>query len=258
MMYWPKHRPQLTGIPTAAVDCGIRATQMGLDAITDGKVIRSVAAIRRVMGDQDETNYEQWDAYIDELGGKTLGFSAAKTNEMNDVLEHLATGGFSILAVDYGDYRRGLQSKSGSLTFSGYHGILFGGWRKRNGVRQVRSFDSLLDGRYAGCPRGPVWVPVWRVTRAALAVGRKEVGQRAVFAVNLYRDASVAPTEPGDLLPGADAPSTLIDVLSDLYAADDPSLADTIADIERIIGITVTTDADAATPVLSGIALRAK
>lgn len=255
-MYWPTHRPQLTGGPTASVDCGVRATQMGIDAVSGGKVIRSVPAIRKVMGDQGQTNYAQWDAYIDQLGGKTLGFGAVKTNAIEVVKGNLAGGGFSIVAVDYGKYRRSMQSKAGSLTFDGFHAILFGGWRKRDGVRQVRSFDSLLDGRYQGCPQGPVWVPFAKVMKSMESVGLAEVGSPTSFAVNLYRDAKIAPIDLGDVLPGNDAPSTLIDVLSDLYALGKPGLADTIDDIERIIGITAKTDSDAGTVVLSGIKIR--
>jgi hypothetical protein len=239
------------------VDCGVRATQMGLDAITDGRVVPSVARIREIMGDQDETNYSQWDLAIDTLGSKNnRGFAASKTNSILDIQRHLRGGGFAILAVDYGKYRRSMQAKSGSLSFNGYHGILFGGWRKKNGVFQTRSFDSLLDGRYMGCPKGPVWVPFGKVRQAAEVVGKKETGSPVVFGLNLYRDATIAPTDPGDILPSPDAPSTFIDILSDLYAMADPRLTGTIEDIESMLGVTVSTTADAGTTVIAGIALK--
>jgi hypothetical protein len=221
---------------------------MGLDWLSKGKVIRSVAKIRKVMGDDDATNYDNWDQVIDQLGGATLGFSGEKTNDWQRVRDFVNNGGAAILAVDYGVYRRSMQNKSGSLTFNGYHAILFAGSRVRNGTRHWRSFDSLLDGRYRGSPNGPVWVPQSKVRAASEAA-------LGTFAVLLHRDPSVGGIEPGDLLPSGGV--SLADVLSDLndvYTEDpSPGLARSIDDLEALLGITGNPEADVTTAVEAGV-----
>lgn len=245
-MYYPKLSPQLVaGVATASVDCGVRATKMALDWISKGKVIRSVKFIREVgaMGN-GPTNFDEWDTVIDKLGGRTLGFRGVKTNDWNAIRKHLVKGGAAILAVNYGRYRSMAQSKSGSLTFNGNHAILFVNARKRGNRTQTRSFDSLLDGRYQGCPNGPVWIELNVVRRSAEAVG-------SVFGVLLVRDDSPDPgvDEPPE---GGDA-STLIDVITDLHSINQGELDEAIEDLEAIIGATVVSEADKDTPVVSGI-----
>lgn len=240
-MYYPDFSPQLkAGIKTAHVDCGVRATQMALRWLSNGAVNRSVERIREIgdMGD-GPTNYYEWDTVIDELGGKTLGFKGVKTNDWDEVKGHLHNEGAAILAVDYGVYRRLMQSKSGSLTFNGYHAILFINKRRRGDTNQTRSFDSLLDGRYKGCPNGPVWVPFWKVREAAETVGRKESAPGSIFAVNLFRDANVAPIDPGDVIIPPDAPS-ILDVITDLgELGEDMNVpVDAIVeDLMKVVGI---------------------
>ena len=248
-MYYPTHRPQLTGVPTESVDCGVRATQMALDWLSKGKVIRSVKRIRELgkMGN-GPTNYNEWDTVIDTLGGKYLGFSGEQTNNIERAKDHMNSGGAVIWAVDYGDFRKRMQAKAGSLTFNGYHAILTVGSRNNDGVRQWRSFDSLLDGRYRGCPNGPVWVPQWKFIKSVEAVGQ-------VYAVLLHRDSSISPIEPGDLLPGTGV--NLADVLSelnDLYGYE-PSVAlsHIIDDLETLLGVTGNPEADASSYVISGV-----
>lgn len=240
-MYYPTLRPQLkAGIPTASVDCGVRSTQMGLDWLSKGEVLKSVAQIREIGGmGSGPTNYYEWDRVIDDLGGKTLGFKGVKTNSFDDVKGHLMSDGASIIAVDYGVYRSSMQAKAGSLTFNGYHAILFVNRRRRGGTNETRSFDSLLDGRYQGCPNGPVWVPFWKVRKAAEAVGQKEGAGNSIFAVNLFRDADVAPVDPGDVIVPPDAPS-ILDVITDIgQLGQDMNVPvdEIIADLMKVVGI---------------------
>ncbi len=265
LMYYPTHRPQLTGIATAGVDCGVRATQMGLAWLSKGKVILSVKQIRAVMKDQDQTNYADWDRVIDALGGRTLGFSGEKTNDAAHAREHMedggASGGAVIWAVDYGKLRRAMPAKTGSLTFNGYHAILTVGSRDtKRKPPEWRDFDSLLDGRYRGCPNGPVWAPRGKILDAAKEVGRKEVGRPDVYAVLLHRDPTLAGIEAGDLIPDGGG-ITLGDIVSDLHevqgVSPDPDLAQVIDDLEAVIGITGNPEADEDTPVESGIAIAA-
>lgn len=254
-MYYPTHRPQLTGIATESVDCGVRATQMGLDWLSKGKVIRSVKKIREIMNDQGTTNYTDWDRVIDKLGGDTMGFSGEKTNSWQRSRDHMNGGGAVIYAVDYGKLRRTVPNKTGSKTFNGYHAILTVGSRKRDGVRQWRSFDSLLDGRYRGCPNGPVWVPAGKIRESALQVGREVARTDKVYALLLHRDPSVEPIESGDLLPeGGLTLGDIIAELNDIQAdMQDTRLGRTIDDLEDLVGITANPEADEDTPVDDGV-----
>ena len=204
---------------------------MGLDWLSKGEVIRSVKRIREIgeMGN-GPTNYVEWDTVVDTLGGKTLGFKGIKVDSIYDVKRHLKDGGAAIVAVDYGTYRRVRQSKAGSLTFDGYHAILFVGWRWRNGNAQTRSFDSLLDGRYRGCPSGPVWVNWGQVRKGS------DIGGRA-FALNLIRDPKVADIDFAE----ERAATSLVDVLSDIYGAGREDIA---LDLEDLLGITYAEDTD--------------
>lgn len=261
-MYWPRHRPQLTGIDTESVDCGARATQMALDALSNGEVMRSIPTIRRLgkMGDEP-TNYVEWDRVIDVLGGKTEGFSGEKSNDWDAANEHLLNDGFVIIATDYGVRRRMAPSKVGSLTFSGFHAELVGGARTRNGGKESRTFDSLLDGRYRGCPDGPVWLPKWKLRAAAEAVGTK-VKTGGVFAVLLHPDKVIEPGDPGAPLEVPEGFQTLPDILSDLMdiALDDDAPADvraqaatSVESLRILLGLRGNPEADVKTTVKSGI-----
>jgi hypothetical protein len=241
-MWYPKLRTQLkSNVPTASVDCGVRATQMGIEWLSKGDQIPSVSKIRDVGGmGSGPTNYYEWDTVIDELGGRKLGYQGVKTNSWDEVKDHLMNDGAAIVAVDYGEYRRLMQAKSGSLTFSGYHAILFVNSRRRDNTNQTRSFDSLLDGRYKGCPSSPVWVPHYKVRKSAEAVGRKEAGSPVIYAVNLFRDPAVAPIDPGDVIIPPDAPS-ILDVITDINQLGndmDVPVDGIVDDLLSLVGVT--------------------
>lgn len=263
-MYWPRHRPQLTGIPTESVDCGVRTTQMLLDALSEGDVTRNVSTIRAVgqMGD-GPTNYYEWDRVLDVLGGRTEGFSGEKVNDWDAVKQHLRNGGWVGIAVHYGTLRSIMPAKVGSLTFNGYHAIALGGDKKSGDTRMTRSFDSLLDGRYLGCPDGPVWVPHWKVRKAAEAVGNREGIPGGVFAVLGHPDKVIEPTDPGAPLDVPAGFSTLPDILSDLAevvgmtseADVQDRVIDTIDSLRLLLGLQGNPEADADTPVDSGISV---
>lgn len=261
-MYWPRHRPQLTGIDTESVDCGVRGTQMGLDALSEGDVIRSVGTIRRVgkMGD-GPTNYREWDRVFDVLGGRTEGFSGEKVNAWDPVNQHLLNEGFALLAVDYKRLRNLMPAKVGSLTFDGYHAVLLGSARSRKGGKQSRSFDSLLDGRYRGCPDGPVWGTKWKFRDAAEAVGTRE-NTGGLFAVILHPDKVIEPGDPGAPLDLPQGFTPLPDILSDIMdLALDPAVPEgqreqaalSVDALRLVLGMRGNPEADATTPVASGI-----
>lgn len=225
---------------------------MLLDWLSKGQVLRSIPRIRELM-DQETgtTNYYDWDEAVDTLGGLTLGFAGEKVNDWQRVKDHVNQNKGAVVAVNYGEWRRRMPAKSGSKTFSGGHAILFAGSRLRNGVREWRSFDSLLDGRYQGCPLGPVWVPQWQVKHTM--AGFSDFGK--VFALLGHRDSRVEGTEPGDLLP--EAGITLADILGDLYEVQaglqHEGLTDVIDDLEQLVGIGSNPEATERTLVLTGV-----
>lgn len=258
-MYLPNFRHQLTGIATQHVDCGTRVTQMGLDWLTKGALRMSIAKIREAMDDQDQTNYQQWDALIDTLGGLTYGFRGVKTNRFADVRDHLAAQGAVMWTSDYAKERKLMQGKCGSLTFGGYHAELLAGLRQRDGSNETLKLDPLNDGRYKGCPNGKVWVPLWKARESGFSVGQKEAGQDKVYAVLLFRDTTVAPVEPGDLLPESgmslsDIYAETVEIVAEMPDCPQKAELDTLADdLATIIGITANPEADETTPVESGI-----
>lgn len=218
---FPQLRP---GIPTANVDCGVRATMSGLFWLTKGQFSSTVAKVREIasMGD-GPTNYLEWDFAIDALAGKHVGGVGVKTNSLTEFGQHLKNGGAAMAAVDYGWYRRAMPAKAGSKTFDGYHAITFIEAFNKRGTNFTTSTDSLLDGRYKGCPNGPVNVPLHKVKTAMEKVG-------GIYAVLLYRDAAIAPVEKGELLEDYET-SSLADILSDLYELQSESPSQALEDI---------------------------
>lgn len=252
-MYFPDFYPQLTGIVTASVDCGVRATQTAIDWLTKGKFVPGVKKIRNVMNDKDATNYTQWDTAIDTL---TAGYdaSATLTNSPAAITKHIKNGGAVILAIHYGIWDKIARSLSGSHTFKGYHAVFYVGWKKK--VLKTRSYDSLYDGRFLGCPKGPRWVKLFKVMKAAKAVG----SGTSVYGVLLHRKADVEGPEDGGLATGG----TLIDVLVDMYEAREESknastikqLTAMIEMMESLVGVKQSNpEADEGTEVRSGLVI---
>jgi hypothetical protein len=218
--------PQLrVGIPTAHVDCGVRAIQSGLHWLSKGTFSSNVSRIREVgnMGD-GPTNYFEWDVVIDTLAGQQVGGVGVKTNSLAEVKDYLKNRGAVQVAVDYGWYRRKLPGKSGSKTFDGNHAITFiGGFKNKSEDWMSTSTDSLLDGRYAGCPKGPVNVPLWHIGEAMKRTG-------GIYAVLLYRDKEIAPVEPGEQLEDF-SESSLASILAELYELHDRAPSQKLLDI---------------------------
>ena len=238
----PRHQPQLTGAPTAAVDCGVRATEMVIDWATHGVKVPGVKVLRERMGKpKGPTNPTDWQRAVAsydtpaELGGKyeSIPSVALKGVPSANVEAALADHQAVILAVDYGVMRRLLPHKTGSRSFAGYHGILFTALARGT----VTDWDSLLDGRYQGCPNGPVRASWAKVVKAAEAVGHNELGHAGVYALAVGRAVRVG--EGVDLPePDDDTVPTLASVLADLRDLLDETalVGPVIANLEAIIG----------------------
>lgn len=248
MPYWPRHQPQLGRGPTSSFDCGPRAFQTAMDDATEGRIRPGPEKTRAILRDKDETNYSQWDEVADQLGAR-FGIRGDSTNDIDALRDHLKRGGGAVVAVDYGVLRRAAPAKTGSESFNGGHALFLKGWRKQNGVRVTRDYDSLNDGRYLGCPKGPVWMQWNRLKRAMLALS----SEGNVFVTLIIRPKDIASGyEPHDLLPAIDNAQSLFSVLADLReAADDIScdvcLDGAIAELEAVIGLDQLDDDDQAT-----------
>lgn len=240
-----KHTVQLTGRVTESVDCGPASVRTAISWATRDAKVPSIRAIRRRMGLAPAklltTNPSQWARAIEsfdtpgELAGKyeRLTGTVSLAGRWEEVERHLRDGKLAIVAVDYGVYRRSMPRKAGSLSFDGYHAIPFKAERKG----RTKSFDPLLDGRYRGCPRGPVMVPLAKVERAAEAIGRKEAGSPSVYAYLVDRATRLG---TGVDIPEPEEPLTLTSILADLADVQDrlsdTELGDIIGDLEDLIG----------------------
>jgi hypothetical protein len=226
-----------------------------MDDATLGAIRPGPERTRAIINDQNETNYGQWDFVADKLGAK-FEIRGDNTNSIDALVSHLRRGGGAVVAVDYGVLRRSAPSKTGSESFNGGHALFLKGWRKQNGVRVVRDYDSLNDGRYRGCAKGPVWMSWAKLKKAMLALS--QVGN--IFVTLIIRPADIkAGYDPGDALPVDDAAQSLFGILADLREAadelDQPVLDSAIAELEAIIGLDELDDEDLAIiePAITGL-----
>lgn len=245
-MYLPKHQAQLVaGVPTRSVDCGVRGTSVAIDRSTRG-VKRPKPAQIRARGSMGIgwTNASQWLQAVEsydtrkELGGKWDRLSATKlqaSTDWNQVDEFVRTNEAVVLTIDYGKLRRAAPRKTGSETFDGFHAVTIVGQKSKK-PSLWRVYDSLNDGRYRGCPKGPVFISRSILKEACLEVGRKEVGSPVFWALLVDRaerledGVEIEPIEPESM------PTSLGSVLADLYEVRD-TLSDpnTIDRIQRVI-----------------------
>ena len=259
MTYWPRFQSQLrAGIPTAHVDCGVRSTQMAIDNATKGDKVPTVKRIREVGGmGTGPTNYYEWDVAVDKLGA-SQDVAGAKTNNIEEVVRHLRRGHGVVLAVHYGRLRRLMPAKTGSETFNGYHAIFLKGWR--SDPNRTRVFDPLNDGRYRGCPKGPVWAPFSKLKDAALRIGQDLGLSGKVYALLVATRADLIGLDPSDPLPEPAPPeewATLLQTLYDLReVADDIESIDLDEAINQLaVNLGEDTDAEDEANIEEGLTL---
>lgn len=243
----PELQPQLTGIPTEAADCGVRSVSMVIDWATRGQKVPSVKAIRKRMGlspiAAKATNPLDWDKAIKsydtpaELAGKyeRLTGTPILAGQWETIVDHLDDGKMVILAVDYGVLRRIARRKTGSPSFSGLHAIPFKG---KDTKGRTIDYDPLFDGRYQGCPDGPVKIPLSKVREASEAVGKSLVNRPVVYGYLMDRATKLG---DGVVIPEPEDPVTLTSILADLRelldeVGPDGKLSEIIEDLESLIG----------------------
>lgn len=180
MPYVPKYQKQLgrgTPVPgrtKGSRDCGPRTVQMGIDYQTKGQVVPGITDIRKRMGRTGPDQSNVYDAakcvesYKAIRGRKPLRYYIK--SRVSDVEAAVKAGKYVQLCIDYGKFND-LMGKTGDPYFRGGHSVGVLGQRKKNGVVQWLLFDPLDDQRRRGIPKGPRWVPKWKLKKALEAFG---------------------------------------------------------------------------------------
>ena len=175
MPYLPKHQPQLgrgvavPGRTKGSRDCGPRTVQMGIDFQSKGAKKPTIPTIRQKMGrpGPQQTNIYNTKQAVDGMpvpGRKPLRYFIK--SRTSDVEAAVRAGKYVQLCLDYGMFNRLMNKKTGDPNFTGGHSVGVVGQRKKNGVVQWLLFDPLDDQRRRGIPKGPRWVPKWKLLRA--------------------------------------------------------------------------------------------
>ena len=173
-MYLPKHQPQLgrgvavPGRTKGSRDCGPRTVQMGIDLQSQGTQVPTIPTIRKGMGRNgpEQTNIYNTKACVDGMtvpGHKPLRYYIK--SRISDVKAAAKAGRYIQCCLDYGEFNR-VMARTGDPYFTGGHSVGVCGQRKKNGVVQWLLWDPLDDQRRRGIPKGPRWVPAWKVIRA--------------------------------------------------------------------------------------------
>lgn len=176
MPYVPRHQKQLVrGIPvpgrtTGSRDCGPRTIQMGIDFLTKGDLVVGIADLRKRMGrpGPQPTNVQNAKTGVESYRKPKVNRKPLKyyiKTRISDLAPAVAKGKYAQLAIDYGKFND-LMFKTGDPNFRGGHSVGVLGQRKKNGVVQWLLFDPLDDGRRSNIPKGPRWVPKWKLVRA--------------------------------------------------------------------------------------------
>ena len=192
MTYTPRLQAQIgagTRVPGAtrgSLDCGVRATSVGVDRLTHGEKIPKVPEMRHRMGTPGPQPTSILDAkkgvesYRRLRGRRPLRFLVRWTTE--GLRQAIGNGRAADVAVHYGVWNR-LMLRTGDPNFSGGHSFDIMGQRFRKGKVWWLLIDSLDDGRRSGIAVGPRWVPRWKVIAAAEAfAGGDGRVQSGIFA----------------------------------------------------------------------------
>jgi hypothetical protein len=266
--YQPIHKAQLDGSATESYDCGVIACAVGIDMATRGVKQPKRDHIRNRM-DVPSGGTNMWDieraikSYDtpDELEGVYTTLKCRRETDgggdgtWDTVKASLQEKRGVVLGVDYGMLRRSAPNLTGSESFDGWHSILLSAWDKRDGEWKVRVYDSLNDGRYSGCPKGPVWIAAPKVRDAAYAYGKAVHGKaERIAGVFLLTSPKVEPDEP-DPEPEPPDPCAAVAIAAAEagaailgYAEDHPEAAAQLAEVAETIRLAVVdpaADADA-------------
>ena len=188
-IYHPRHSGQLGhGIPVpgrsrGSRDCGPKVIQFGIDQLTRGQLRPTIVEIRERMGKEGpvttnttdaERCVESYDNEMSRIDRRPLKYDRYRGGAFRrHLVDALKAGDFVQIAIDYGTFNRRLGFRTGDPNFVGSPGRPAGhsvgghGWRDRDTREpEMFLFDPLDDGRRAGIPDGPRWVPLSAVLAA--------------------------------------------------------------------------------------------
>ncbi len=181
-MLYPAVRivPQINGTEVGAANCGPCTAAMSVDFATGGRIRVGPLEIRRRMhnlsGPTDVADQvravKSYDDEAIHVGLEPLNCYPHLRDNWDVALAIIMRGEKWLgLVVNYGVINQDLKGKrlSGDKAFMGDHFFGGFGYRVRNGIREIRIFDPLADGRRKGIPTGPTWWPLDLVHRAMTA-----------------------------------------------------------------------------------------
>jgi hypothetical protein len=183
----PELIKQLDGSADAGANCGMAAAAMAVNFATQGARKPTPTMMRKRAGApsgpgratntaNQERAVESFDGKgehsgnSDSTGGREPLKYHRKLGQPWKVLQDALDTGTKVVNVqiDYDVVNSKWPSKSGDKNYTGDHSItLFGRRQTKTGMWELRSYDPLYDGRKAGVPKGPQWLPEWVIKMAA-------------------------------------------------------------------------------------------
>jgi hypothetical protein len=208
-----KLEPQLDGSVTEAYDCGVAACVMALDDASYGLIRPSTEAVRRRMGgDRDATNPDQWKAAIDSFADRftALGLQPPRTAVVRgkghaELWQLLYDRRRRVIAaLHYGTVATEKRALWASRSFRGNHAVYLRAGKVVEAGRRIPAYDPLADGRFKGCPNGRRLWPFWLV-RAASGNVRDAKGRRLYPGEDRWIGLVIAKAQPiGEPADGVD------------------------------------------------------
>jgi len=156
---------QLDGSPYSSVNCGPASIAAALRWATDHDVEPTPSQVRKHIGDftggirpdQVRSGWEPYIAVAAKRGWVLQDVQYRPGVPFDRLMATLDKGHGALVPILYSQVPMRLR---GSKTFKGNHAIFCQGTRTYNGIRQIRVYDPLNDGRMDDIPeRGPVWYP---------------------------------------------------------------------------------------------------
>jgi hypothetical protein len=208
---------------------------MALDDASYGLIRPSTEAVRKRMGgDRDGTNPDQWRAAIDSFADRftARGLQRPRTSVVrgkgHDEMWRLLHDQRRrvIAAIGYGTVADEKRSLWASRSFRGNHAVYLRAATVVDGTRKVPTYDPLADGRFKGCPNGRRLWPFWLVKVASGDVrdgkGRRLypgedrwIGLVVSKARPIEPDDGVDPGDPDGGTPDLPDATELLEVIAD-------------------------------------------
>lgn len=172
--------PQLDGGSHFAGNCGPASVASIIRWATDHDVAPTPDECRLAMhdlqgGTQMADHHLAWEAFIPmaRRAGWELGDMKYRgVTTFDQFAASIQRGRATTVAIKYGNLPAEYRC---SRTFRDLHSVMISNVRTFNGKQMFKVWDPLADGRYQGCPRGPIWYPIGVLKDAAGFVRRDTI-----------------------------------------------------------------------------------